>query len=577
MAQISDLVVATAVSDTDEFFVRQGGEDKRVSKDNLVAGVSHDKLNNLQSGRGHAGIHPRVTNVEEVSTGIFNDGDKVILSDRRNVRVNIVAAGGADGYGIINAGVGKVGIIQVDYWLDVVTFGADPTQTIDSLAALNAAKDYGIANRKVLTASKNDFFKISDQLNLTSVAAKFNFATIKADFSGKPAVILGNDADISDLDLSPTAAYANNAGIGAAAPVDHVSHGVRVTGRPILHNIASRDFRGYAWDFSPANSNAAELWNLWGTGSHRGFNMADNATDNLSIMTGSLYAFGNSNAGFFSNTGSNFRQNKLFIRSEFNNLNGQATFGGKIIDCFIGGANRNQLDVYSEGTGGIAEWNIWVDEGSSDFYNTINSLRQDKDHITHSNVTRSGSRHYQNDANGSAAILEIATGNSNVNTLPMRVDFRRGAGRYGQILGKDAALWLSHSNDEQLLGCANGYAVVGNTHVIAAKVTLTTATPTVQIKIGDLASNKLMAGNIFCRGISGGFAGRRQFTQSFNAFNGTVTNGTASPNNINSGSDAFSTFTVTQVGTEVFLNLTYDSGNLGATYGVKYQVEWSIV
>jgi len=529
--------------------------------------------------------------VINTDTSIMTDGRTLHIADRIAGR-----SGGATWYVVLTSTVttNTFDIVQCSglpllalvldtsgVMVDVKTFGADGTEATDSLLALQFAASFAIANRKVLTASKEDFFKVSATLDLTGVAANFNYATIKANFDGSPCVTFGNNSDVENLDLSPTVAFANDAtGLGPAAPVDFVSHGAEFTGRGIFKNIATRDFKGHGQVFSAGSSNnlnQSVWWNMTASGCHRGFFMNDNTSDNLSICEGSFFAFGNSNAGFFSGTLSNFRQNVLLIRSEFNNKNLAATFGGNVIDTFIGGANRCQLEVYSEGTGGVVDYNIFADAGSSDNFNTINSLRQDKDHILGSNVTRSGTRVYQNDDDGLSPITEYNATNSNVSTLDMFLNFTRGAGLYGRILCTGAKIFLSNINKDQILGIGEDFAIVGNENIIAGKNILTSGSPTAQIKIGDLANNKLMTGTILVRAISGGQGGRRQFTESFNSFNGTVTNGGTSTSNINSASDAFATFGVSQTSTEVFLDLTYDSGNLGATYEVKWQVNFTTV
>jgi hypothetical protein len=135
MAQISDLVAATSVSDADELLVRQGGEDKRVSKTNLVSGIAHENLSGTQSGRGHAGIHPRVTTVAGIASGVFSIGDNVVISDRFNHTAVISAASTANGYNIFDAGAGKSAIVDrlsIIETNEPVTFFVDPTLGTDA-------------------------------------------------------------------------------------------------------------------------------------------------------------------------------------------------------------------------------------------------------------------------------------------------------------------------------------------------------------------------------------------------------------------------------------------------------------
>lgn len=60
MTQISDLVVATSAGDGDELILRQGGEDKRVAKSVLVAGIAHNSLSNVNVVGVHDAIYSRL-------------------------------------------------------------------------------------------------------------------------------------------------------------------------------------------------------------------------------------------------------------------------------------------------------------------------------------------------------------------------------------------------------------------------------------------------------------------------------------------------------------------------------------
>jgi hypothetical protein len=111
VSTISDLVAATAVNNGDEFILRQGGEDKRVTKVNLVAGVQIQNLGGLTSPSDLAQRHRIKTTVAEIATGVFKIDDLLEVTDRGGAAFD-VKTGVANGYNKINAGGGNVAVLQ---------------------------------------------------------------------------------------------------------------------------------------------------------------------------------------------------------------------------------------------------------------------------------------------------------------------------------------------------------------------------------------------------------------------------------------------------------------------------------
>lgn len=328
-------------------------------------------------------------------------------------------------------------------------FGCDSTGSGDSLPALNRMCDLSRAGKLTLVAYRGERYKISDTLNLQGVSGLFNFALITPDFDGKEAFIISNDTDISDLEAVPTETYQSDISLGDSSPRDSDSHGFQYEGRSTLRNIVARKFKGQGHYFTDGNLNSSELWNLRSYECNHGFFFGDNTGDNMSACQGSFYAFGNMNAGFYTSTGSNFRQNNFYIRSEFNNKTSDYTFGTQQIDCYFGYALRNDMVIYSEGTGGVADWNIYLDPNTAGSgSNNVNSVRQDKDYISNGNMSRNGNQFYQTQGNAGLPHSIFRAGNGNTSTSDLEIHLARGASTnlYGMLTGSSDAIHLADKN-----------------------------------------------------------------------------------------------------------------------------------
>ena len=133
------------------------GTDPTISADwQAFAATTLQSLGGLASPSDLAQRHRIKTTVAEVATGVFNDGDRLELSDRANAKFKVQLGGAADGGGVISAGPGKTAILTEDK-IYIEYFGAQQTPAVSS-SSIQAAYNYlALKSKIVLNSFGGDF------------------------------------------------------------------------------------------------------------------------------------------------------------------------------------------------------------------------------------------------------------------------------------------------------------------------------------------------------------------------------------------------------------------------------------
>ncbi len=108
---------------------------------NQLVETDHNELTNLDALGGHDAIYRRKTTVAEIESGAFASVSlplKLEVTDRDNSKFELLASGTPDGYGVINAGSGRVARAEVGIIVNPLTFGMIGDNLTINTAAFNA-------------------------------------------------------------------------------------------------------------------------------------------------------------------------------------------------------------------------------------------------------------------------------------------------------------------------------------------------------------------------------------------------------------------------------------------------------
>lgn len=181
---LTDLVETVEVADDDLLLVRQGLEDKKYrgagifgGKDGLksLAGwtdallgaggiidnglpdtaIASQRLDALKAvTENQVKSLARIkTTVAEIATGVFKDGDRLEVLDRSNAPFNVKTIGTVNGFNIIDAGVGRVAVLEVDLSQGVICSHVFNTG-LTVASRLQKCMDLAVANKTKLVFDK---------------------------------------------------------------------------------------------------------------------------------------------------------------------------------------------------------------------------------------------------------------------------------------------------------------------------------------------------------------------------------------------------------------------------------------
>lgn len=205
--------------------------------------------------------------------------------------------------------------------INILDYGADPTGTNDSTAAIQSAIDYARDNNLVLEFPSGNF-RITSTLNTqhdTNYKPTnwvFSGGIIVADFDGSPALNVTGGVQVQSIQgivIQPSTAYAMN-----GSNYDTNSHGIYVSNTRVDIQGTIQNFKGYGYNHQTTalNSNSSVI-DLTIYTCNFGF-FANGADDNFAVVRATLKIYGCAQSAFFATQYTNIRNWVVWINAENN-------------------------------------------------------------------------------------------------------------------------------------------------------------------------------------------------------------------------------------------------------------------